>query len=255
MIISGYSDPKEKAVDSGFYIFQDGRFQNRERLSAWGRGVYHFFTLLFSSKLNDDFFVKNVTGIKVTSQYRPKSKRHKTGRAIDIQIEPFELMPVYFCILHKYFTLNIHLSLFQGYVKAYNEVMGGPHLHLDAAYDVAGKNNKWVEILRAEEIILQKPKWLLHKDLVVKWYKTGTEINDWLGDSWFQSLTDFRFDEIYSLEEKNDFPTGSGYSEAIKEAWQSILKDIKSGVDTLVQIGKVAGVGAGIYLIYKIFKE
>jgi len=113
-----------------FYLSGTG-FLNYDKLNHMGKAVYAFFSILQQSG-NKYFHLIN--RIVVTSQDRPESKdtlsAHDTeGKAVDIVIDPPQLMPYYFSILNALFNFNVLLGTFKlSDISAENL-----HIHVDIA--------------------------------------------------------------------------------------------------------------------------
>lgn len=110
-----------------FSIYENGQFQNENRLNFIGKTVYNFFQWYVSSRQTYHSLIDTV---KIFSLQRSNSPSHSLNKAVDIGIEPLYFNPYFFNILHEYYQFNIYLS-------AHNR-----HLHIDHHWTRTLENNQ-----------------------------------------------------------------------------------------------------------------
>lgn len=111
-----------------FYIYENGTFKNRNQLTnPVSRMLYHFFEWYVGTRY---VYSNLLTGVEIHSQHRADSPTHSQNKAVDFAVYPLWMNPFVFNLIHRFFKLNIYLSL-------HNR-----HIHLDSTR-VRFINGQW----------------------------------------------------------------------------------------------------------------
>ena len=137
----------------------------------------------------NNYFGKQATKLEVYSQQRSGSVSHAAGKAVDIAVHPIWLMPLFFIEIHKYFTVNVYLSL-------HNR-----HIHVDSMFERGNKNFKRVEMkITNDRWDIAKPLSSFINYIQPRWFKPrGVKVNG-------RQVYNFSVIDRYDFKElKNDY--------------------------------------------------
>jgi len=250
--------------DKGFFIYQNGSFKNKSRLDKIGRVLFNWFYLYINHSPALDY-ASDIEEIYITSQYRPgKNTRHSTGLGIDFTISPIHLMPIFWIILHNYFSFNLFLSIhywaYDPFLKRMvKKPMPNRHIHCDAAFTGLTpftrnfKNKKYLEkerFLNPGWLDLVKPS-KVYLPTIFSHYQVKSDY-----DRQFIHL----YLTTYCPQNKKNYLTPSGKTNIILEETRKAAKEIIEDTVNIFDTDQVKfaialfSIMGGLYIIKKILE-